>query len=250
MNPVVCTSYFTLKPHPNDPKDAAVVGRGEDGFVLKDSILYIAPWYDSMCDLGLDGRVFYDGLSDRFVERYTTDKIKFVKCTPSDYSNNDWRFHCYLEHFSTYDQEFDSIFLTDGSDVTVVKDPSGILTEFPDTNLFVCQDSIKLAQFPYVKFHEDRKWPGKIKFMLNEKKWDLINMGVVGGARDNVLEFLQEFWDTRTSMGSPEFNADMWVGQYVFRFLLSSRKILIGDPFTSIFKGYEENREDVYFIHK
>ena len=249
MNPVVCTSYFTLKPHPNDPKDAAVVGRGEDGFVLKDSILYIAPWYDSMCDLGLDGRVFYDGLSDRFVERYTTDKIKFVKCTPSDYSNNDWRFHCYLNHFTNNDEQFDSIFLTDGSDVIVVKDPGNIISEFPETKLFVCKDSVKLNEFPYLSFHDQYKLPGRIKFLLNGNRWDLINMGVIGGTRENILEFLQEFWDTRLSVGSPEFNADMWVGQYVFRFLLNGHT-LIGEPFTSIFKQYETERADVYFIHK
>lgn len=48
----------------------------------------------------------------------------------------------------------------------------------------------------------------------------------------------------------PNFNADMWIGQYVFRHLLVDKKLLIGYPFTSDFKQYQNDRKDVYFIHK
>jgi hypothetical protein len=42
----------------------------------------------------------------------------------------------------------------------------------------------------------------------------------------------------------------MWTGQYVFRHLLSDKKILIGEPLTSDFKKYQNDRTDVFFIHK
>jgi hypothetical protein len=75
-------------------------------------------------------------------------------------------------------------------------------------------------------------------------------MGVIGGSYENIMDFLDAFCLTRVKMLDPDFNADMWVGQYVFRHLLSDRNIMIGEPFTSIFKGYENDRKDVFFIHK
>jgi hypothetical protein len=64
------------------------------------------------------------------------------------------------------------------------------------------------------------------------------------------MDFLNNFCNTRLRIGDTDFNADMWVGQYVFRHLLSDKNIMIGEPFTSNFKQYEIDRKDVYFIHK
>jgi len=247
--PVIFTTYFSQKKHPNDPSDDAVIGRDKDGRVLQNNFDYIKNWYNSIVSLGLEARVFYDNLSDEFLRTYETDKIKFVHAAPSEYSNNDWRFFAYKKYLLA--NKFDSVFLTDGSDVAVVKDPSQILIDFPDTDYFICKDSIKLVEFPYLWIHRDLKWDNLQFFTENAKEWDLINMGVIGGSYTNIVEFLKTFCQAREDMKYEYFNADMWVGQYVFRHLLpSSKKLLIGEPFTSNFKKYETNRQDVYFIHK
>ena len=75
-------------------------------------------------------------------------------------------------------------------------------------------------------------------------------MGVIGGNYKNMMEFLNKFCQTRIRLGNPDFNSDMWIGQYIFRYELSYKNIMIGEPFTSIFKNYENDRKDVYFIHK
>lgn len=247
---VIFTTYFSHKKHPNNPNDKWVVGKTEDGRVLQNDINYILPWYNSINNLGLNGIVFYDNLTPGFITKYQTDNIKFVKTTPSDYSNNDWRFFVYREFLR--ENRYDNVFLTDGSDVTVVKDPSQIITDYSDTDLFVCKDSIKLRDFGYIDLHKQAKWENYSWFAMEhlKGKLDLINMGVIGGKFDNIVDFLDKFCVTRLKMGAPDFNADMWIGQYVFRHLLSSKKILIGDPFTSEFKKYQNDRKDVYFIHK
>ena len=125
MSSVIFTSYFSLKKHPNDPNDRWVIGRQVDGRVAQNDFKYIESWYNSVNELYLEGRIFYDNLSDEFLERYTTDKIKFIKVFPSDYSNNDWRFFCYRNYLE--ENKFNNVFLTDGSDVTVAKDPSEII---------------------------------------------------------------------------------------------------------------------------
>ena len=50
----------------------------------------------------------------------------------------------------------------------------------PNIDYFACKDSIKLNQFPYTNIHEKIGWDDTLMFMLNEKDWDLINMGVIG----------------------------------------------------------------------
>lgn len=247
-NSVIFTTYFSKKEHPNSPDDNAVVGRGKDGKVLQNTIEYISPWYNSVRNLGLKGKIFYDNLDQKFVDQYTTNLIEFIKVDTSDYSNNDWRFFCYRDYLNS--NEFDNVFLTDGSDVTVVKDPSLIITEFPEIDLFACKDSIMLSEFPYLQLHKQVNWDGYSYFNINQQNFELINMGVIGGKYDNIISFLDKFCVTRLSLGSPSFNSDMWIGQYVFRYLMSNKKLLIGEPFTSNFKQYENARKDVYFIHK
>lgn len=248
MNSVILTSYFSIKQHPNDPNDKWVIGRRSDGRVSQNDFKYIEPWYNSVNKLGLEGRIFYDNLSDDFLDKYTTEKIKFIKVEPSDYSNNDWRFFCYRNYLE--ENKFDNVFLTDGSDVTVVKDPSKIITEFCNTDFFVCKDSIMLNEFPYLQVHEQANWESYTWFSICQNRLELINMGVIGGNYENILVFLDKFCETRIRLGSPDFNSDMWTGQYIFRHLLSDKNLLIGEPFTSNFKKYEIDRKDVYFIHK
>ena len=245
---VIFTTYFSQKEHPNDPNDTCVIGRGSDGRVLQNNFDYIKNWYDSIIALNLEARVFYDNLSDDFVQEYATEKVKFIYSPPSDYSNNDWRFFVYHKYLQL--NKFDSVFLTDGSDVSVVQEPSNILKEQPDIDYFICKDSIKLSDFPYMTVHEQTNWDNSDWFAKEQSNLPLINMGVIGASYENINLFLESFCNTRRSMGNEYFNADMWVGQYVFRHLLSSKNLLIGEPFTSNFKKYEIHRKDVYFIHK
>ena len=247
MSSVILTSYFSQKEHPNDPKDSHVFGREKDGRVMQNDIKYIEPWYNSIRDLNIEGRVFHDNLSDEFIEEYETDKIKFIKVETSDYSNNDWRFFCYRNFLE--ENKFDSVFLSDGSDVKVVKDPSEIVNSTVH-DLYVCKDSIKLEEFPYLDIHKKAGWDDFFSMAIQKNRLDLINMGVIGGSYKKILDFLDKFYKIRVELGNPNFNANMWVGQYIFRCLLKDKRLMIGEPFTSDFKQYQKNRKDVYFIHK
>lgn len=249
MGTAILTSYFTAKKHPNDPSDSHVKGRNSSGFVNGDDYTYIKPWYDSVSKLkDVSGFIFHDGLSNSFVEELTTENIKFIPVDSNhSYSNNDWRFFCYRNFLNS--RKFDSVFMADGSDVTVVKNPSGIFDEC-DADIFACKDSIKLEEFPYLDVHLKAGWDSYVKFLVNNSRYWLINMGVIGAKYDIAKEFLNKFCETRIRMGSPDFNADMWVGQYVIRELMKDKKLHLGDPFTSVFKGYENDRDDVFFIHK
>lgn len=248
--PAILTCYFSKKIHPNDPSDNCVVGRDLDGRVWQNNFKYIESWYNSVKKLDIDGVIFYDNLSDEFISKYSTDKISFIRVEPSEFSNNDWRFFCYRNYLNK--NYYSSVFLTDCSDVVVVKDPSKIVKDKPYVDFFVCKDNISTKEFSYLKVHQHFNWDNLEWFVNHEQlgTLPLINMGVIGAKYNDALDFLDKFCVTRLKMSNPDFNADMWVGQYIFRHLLSNKKILIGYPFTSEFKKYQKNREDVYFIHK
>jgi len=248
MNLALLTSYFSKKVHPNDPKDNAVVGRNTDGRVSNNEINYIKPWYDSVNKLQLNGFVFHDNLSEEFVKQYTTNKIKFIKVGDFKYSNNDYRFFCFRDFLQ--DNEFDVVFHNDASDVKVVKDPIELIEQNPNVDYFACKDSIKLNQFPYLKAHQEFNFEDLVLFMINYDSWDLINMGVVGGTYNNMLKFYDKFCEIRESMKNPQFNADMWILQYLLRSQLQPCEFMMGDPVCSEFKKHQNERKDVYFIHK
>ena len=247
MKTVILTSYFSAKEHPQfgDPHLEGITANGR---VLDNDISYLGKWYNSVKALGIEARVFYDNLTGEFVNQHTTKKIKFIKVGTSDYSYNDWRYFCFRDWLQK--ETWDAVFMTDGSDVTVVKDPSGLITEFPDKRFFVCKDTLKLIQFPYLQFHQQLGWENFMFFFLNAHEWDLINNGVIGGRYSDIMLWLDQLCFTRTRIPDPKFNSDIWTSNFVFRNLYRPEQILIGEPVTSVFKGYQTDRKDVYFIHK
>ena len=245
----ILTSYFSKKKHPNHPSDSYVVGRTADGKVQNNEIEYIKPWYESVDKLKLKGFIFYDNLSDAFVEQYTTQDIKFIKVGDFEYSNNDYRFFCFNDFLK--ENKFDYVFHADASDVTVVKNPADLVKNHPDISYFACKDSIKIKQFgDYLGVHDKFNFEDRMMFLLNIDSWDLINMGVVGGTHEDMSNFYSKFVEVRESMGIPEFNSDMWLCQYLLRSQFKDKNFIMGEPVCSEFKQYQNEREDVYFIHK
>ena len=249
MRSIILTSYFSKKKHPNAPNDSHVVGRTADGTVSSNQISYIKPWYDSVKKLSLHGVVFHDDLTDDFVEEYSTDLISFEKVGDFEYSNNDFRFFCFSKYLE-FASSFDYVFHADASDVTIVKDPSTLIKDHPDITYFACKDSIKLNQFNYMWAHDKYNFEDRVKFLLNYNTWDLINMGVIGGKYEDMKSFYRRFCEVRKAMGDPDFNSDMWLCQYLLRSQFQDKKFIMGEPVCSEFKKFQNERKDVYFIHK
>jgi len=247
---LILTSYFSVKPHPNDPGDSAVVGRGPDGMVAKSDINYIKEWYDSVVRNKIKSVVFHDNLEDDLIRDYSNNYVSFEKVSPTEYSNNDYRFFCFSNYLESLSEKPSVVFHTDASDVKVVMDPVSLIDQNDSIDYFACKDSIPLSQFPYKKIHDHFNWDDSFNFDINYGLWDLINMGVVGGSFDKMVKFYKTFVEVRESMGQPDFNSDMWILQYLLRSKLQPCEFIMGEPVCSQFKGYQSEREDVYFIHK
>ena len=243
-NQVVFTSYFCMKPHPQVRwGDKEIVGVGPNGKVPKDDFSYIKDWYDSLVKHKIKGIVFYDRLSEGFVKKYTNDYISFEKCATyqGEYSNNDARFIFYAHHLESHN--YDIVYLTDGSDVVMVNNPTSII-DIDSSDLFVCADDKLISKdvnfWPCVE-HID-------SFQKNKDSWELLNMGVIGGTYDNIFKFCKLFTAHRLNTEPRAANINMPLGNMIMR--TNFERIQCGPPFTSEFKKYQTTRKDVCFRHK
>jgi hypothetical protein len=200
---VVLSNYFTSK---NDP----VRGFRQQN----DNFDYLANWYHSIHELGLRGIVFYDQLSTEFLEKYSTDKVSFVRCKLGNYSLNDERFFIFKEFISQLSSEI-YVITTDINDVVFNKNPLFLLKTSPD-KLFVGRGdrrswkcgtwTLKALKAFYDKF------PGKV----NPSMWDfpVLNPGTVGGKSENVFILYQKMCAVFESIGD-DGNYDMQAFNYV-----------------------------------
>ena len=258
MNGVILTSYFTKQAHPNHIEDKDVVGREANGFVSNDSFSYIEKWYNSLVNLKLNGVIFHDDLSEEFTSKYENEFIKFIKVKDGGgiYSNNDWRFYCFRDYLN--ESQYDWVFHADVSDVVTVKNPSELLSEYSNYDFYACEDSIKISDFPYLISHNDFGWKQDVDCLFEYDDWMLINMGVVGGSFDNMRLFYNTFCQVREELelrleadtDGTKNNVNMWICQYLLRWIFKDKKTLIGEPVTSKYKQHENDRKDVWFIHK
>lgn len=244
-NTVIFTSFFSAQKHPqNDPH---LKGVKSDGYI-DSSFNYIKKFYESCAALNLQVRIFYDNLTDEFVNQYSTDKIRFVKViNDGSYSNNDARFFHYEEYLSR--TSFDYVFCSDCSDVVVKKDPTELFALYPNKKFFICEDSMPLMLFPYLQWHISHSLADYERFHQNANKWELLNAGLIGGRYEDMVTFLGYQNNLRKSLGTSH-NWDMWVIQFVMRYYFSESDLQVGFPTCSKFKGYETERDDVFFVHK
>lgn len=240
------TSYFTKNKDPQYVQGMKSETTGKDGRVINNNYDYIKGLYESVKDKNLDVIFFHDGLSDEFIKLYSRNNIRFIKVPVSDYSNNDYRFMCYL-HFLK-EQEYDKVFMCDGSDVTVVLDPSRM--EIKNEIMF-CEEPLSLNNYQYgatryLDFHKGLNWSNLNHFI--HSNYQLLNMGVIGSNYQNAIKFLGLFCSERIKCNHRHLNINMPLGNYIARNFFEN--IAHGSPFCSEFKKFQTDRKDVYFIHK
>lgn len=241
---VIMTTYFCKK---KDPQ--------RNTYAPCNDIKYIKPWYYSIKKLGLNGIIFHDGMSKEFINKYQTDKIKFVYVNSNkyDYSLNDLRFFVYYDYILN-NNNIENVFMTDGNDVTVVQNP------FKDCNtIMVGHDANGNGTQTYLNFKNNtikkwlnhfnnNNWKYKIDYIKNKKCY---NAGILGGNRQDIIKFLKNMVIIFKQMNSSQKTKDLniIVFNYVI-YTIFNNNVKSGSPICSRFKKYENNRKDVYFIHK
>jgi len=129
---IIITSYYFNKPDPQRNK------------FYREDFNYIKQFYNSLINHNLDCIIFHDGLSDEFLKKYTTDKIRFIKFSHDDYktsSGNDTRYLVYLDYLKDKNTDYDKIIISDISGIEFLENPFNQITDV--NKIYVVRDRIK-----------------------------------------------------------------------------------------------------------
>lgn len=257
---VVLTCYMTSK---KDPQ--------RNIYQNNNNYEYIKPWYESMKERKLHGIIFYDLLSDEFVNTYQTDKIIFKKCKIGQYSINDERFIIYYKYLLK--NKYKYVLMTDISDVIINRDPFVLMKDDKYNNdnnrIFVGTNTVGMGAIKRTPmWFERRKWKiDPFNEKLKKNKYDdigylsntiqIYSAGLLGGDYGKIMWFLSKTIEIMLILHS-EKNYNMIIFNYIInRYLLEgyddktflTKYIYTGGQFNSLFAKNEINYEGC-LIHK
>lgn len=215
-----------------------------DQFAPCEDIRYIGNWYFSIKKLKLNGIVFHDSLSKDFVKKYETQTIKFIYIDSSKFTHslNDQRFLIFYDYINK-NKEINNIFLTDGNDITVRKNPF----EYIDNKNIYIGSEENTIEDKLDWFNKECVKDILIQKLVKIKDKTILNAGIVGGKREILLNFLKRLNNVFNLLEDKDCNINMIVMNIVGH---NTKNKKYGGKLNSRFKFYENFREDVYFIHK
>ena len=145
---------------------------------------YIEKWAQSIRNLGLNGVVLHDGLTDAFISCYPYIRFIKVEPIPKGMQLYDYRWVIYYEFM--LNNTVDAVFFTDISDIIVKRNP---FYEMQD-ELYCGDEPTTIKGCKWLQ--TSRKSLGGIedyKFFLHSNN-TLLNCGIFGGYSDRVKAFL------------------------------------------------------------
>lgn len=199
-------------------------------------------WEPDECDLDI---LRYSSPSD--VKIFTdTEKIDGHFVVPEEgYTPNVWRWINYSKQ--SFD-DYEAIFFVDSTDVEVLRDPfdkirSGFIYIGCEIGMKVNNRWMRTTQIPHVRI------PDYDKFMRIYGNNLLLNCGIVGGVKEDVLEFINDLADLhQTYSKGLTASVDMATFNYLC-YTKYSDKIVTGINVNTRFKYNEYNTVSM-FKHK
>lgn len=245
-NNVIFTAYFTT-----------IYDKNREFNTPKDDYNYMYPLYSSCKKLNLQLIIFYDDLSDDFVNKYTCDKIIFKKVDMKrweDYEPHDIRIMVLEEYLRK--NEFGYIFLTDIRDVYVNKDPFIIYRNNDNKNKLCLQQDVDetigeniWANIIFCRIHNVDKIGKTILSKYVDKR--LMNCGIIGGSYVMFYVFIERMAFKISELNKKNLKGikDMMVVNYVYYKFYDESNTITGSDLHSPF---HQNiiSDKYYFSHK
>ena len=220
--------------------------------VNEDLAGYIAEWHESVNYHRINSLVFHDGLPEKFVNDHTTEFVKWRQVDPTQYNTCDARWVVYDEFMDAEGKDYSRVFANDISDVIVGKNPfSEELENYGSDVLFSGEDDHRYSS----KWIRDRNeqikdtLPHVYSHIVDNPKLKLYNPGIIGGSSEIFKEYCSQMADLVVGGGPVPKTVDMSYHNYVVRAYFKDR-VIAGEPVNSLYRKFQKNRKDVWFIHK
>jgi hypothetical protein len=221
--------------------------------LANDDINVIKEWAESIIKLGLIGVVFHNNLSENSIANYKSN-IQFVKVDFDEkYNTNIFRYFLYKKYLE--ENIVDNVFVTDITDVVVLKNPFLQPLFLENNNHIFCGDEPKILENDWMQDHSTHLRSKINDYALYEEKFKtatLLNCGIVGGSKKIIQLFLEglcSIHEKYNTDNTTAFTGDMGAFNYLMRTQFNEH-IIHGSPVNTIFKMYETERRDCWFRHK
>ena len=220
--------------------------------VNEDLAGYISEWHESVNHHGINSLVFHDGLPEDFVNEHTTENVKFRKVDSTQYNTCDARWVVYDEFMRGEGKDYKHVFANDISDVIIGKSPfSGELENYGSDVLFSGEDDHRYSSKWILDRNEQIKesLPEVYSHIVDNSKLKLYNPGIIGGSTEIFQEYCAYMADLVVKGGPVPKTVDMSYHNYVVRTYFNNR-VVAGEPVNSLYRKFQKDRKDVWFIHK
>lgn len=221
-----------------------------------DNYEWVRNWAESVAIANIRGLIFHNNFSKETCDKYQNDHISFIKIDYNhSFNPNVYRYFVYRDFLQRHQNTFKSIFITDVSDVVIVRSPfeDPYFTKNP-TAIF-CGDEPKTLDDDWMKDHGAHLRKNIQDYAAYENKFakeTLLNCGIIGGTTSIFLDFLQKLCEIHLQANSENktaFTGDMGVFNYLARTQFNT-KLRHGAPINTVFKRFENERKDCWFRHK
>ena len=213
-------------------------------------------WAESLAAAHLQGVIFHNNFTAETCEKYENEHISFIKI---DYDNrfspNVYRYFIYRNFLQQEKHRLKNIFVTDISDVIVLRNPFSdpFFLENP-TSIF-CGDEPTILRTDWMQAHSEVLRNTIADFTDYEMKFGnetLLNCGIIGGEASLLYNFFQKLSSIHQQFNidnKTAYTGDMGAFNYLARTQFN-QKLKHGAPVNTIFKMYELERTDCWFRHK
>jgi len=224
---------------------------------VKPSFSKFQKLYQTVFELGLNVTVIYDDLPEDILKQYGCERWRWEKVTIDDdhkkYGVNDVRYF-FFERLLKQHTEWRYLFVIDAFDVKVKMNPCHTLQP---GKLYVGSEREKLKGHPWMQVRF-KKMGGKYDEWYSKKitpEMNIMNCGITGGHRDVMLRVFREMVEIQSDPDLPcrKKNQEINVNMAALNFIVYNsfeKNIITGPPLHSNYKRFEEDRKDVWFIHK
>ncbi len=216
----------------------------------------VKEWAESITAANLKGVIFHNNFSEETCKSFDNETISFVKIAyDTQFNPNVFRYFAYRNFLRENIQQIKGIFITDVTDVVLVKNPFTDPLFIENSSALFCGDEPKLLNNDWMIAHAENLRKNIHDYAEYESNFGdeiLLNCGIIGGSSSLLLDFLHQLCaihqhanhDNKTA-----YTGDMGAFNYLARTQFNSQ-LIHGTPVNTVFKEYENERNDCWFRHK
>ena len=221
-----------------------------------DSYQLVKDWADSITAANVKGIIFHNNFSEETCKFLENDSISFMKIEyESQFNPNVFRYFVYRDFLMHHINQINGIFITDVTDVVLVNNPftDPLFIENP-SSLF-CGDEPKSLHNDWMIAHAENLRKNISDYAAYESTFGnetLLNCGIIGGSASLLFDFLKQLCAIHqhaNSNNKTAYTGDMGAFNYLARTAFNEQ-LIHGAPVNTVFKEYENNRNDCWFRHK